>query len=221
MKRMIVGFTALFAGCAAASAQFTNKSDVLDGSGTVSSNGALANISASGQPGGISVSIAGGYVNQAGFLNTFFLKPGLLSAHGIPVEIDPDNDADGLADTAEIMGSSFTPATITNPNLADTDGDGISDAAEAIAGTDPTDSGSSLVFVRIANASPGNAVSWVARSNKQYRVRYSDNSYTYPTNILTTVTASGFANAPWYVTTNSLTDVTVTNARFFAVEPLP
>lgn len=78
------------------SAQFTNRSSVLDGSGTIASGGVFTNLSAAGQPGGIAVSSGGSFVNQAGFLNTFFLKPGLdTDRDGIADEADLDNDGVG------------------------------------------------------------------------------------------------------------------------------
>ena len=108
---------------------YTNTSSVLDGSGTMSSGGSFTNISAAGQPGGISVSSGGTYVNQAGFLNTFSIKPGLdTDGDGVADELDQDNDNDKLADTAEVAGSGFSPTAPTLVNIADTDGDGVMDA---------------------------------------------------------------------------------------------
>ena len=93
-------------------------------SGTRAAGGGYTNLSAAGQPGGIAVAMAGTLplntgtiVNQAGFLSMFSLRPNLLSVHGVPVEVDPDNDGDGLSDVAELTGSAFNPATSPDPNL--------------------------------------------------------------------------------------------------------
>ena len=210
-------------GALSASAQYTNKSSVLDGSGTTSTGGGYTNISAAGQPGGITTSSGGGYVNQAGFLNTFALKPALdTDGDGLADELDQDNDNDGLADAAEIEGAGFNPATATLVNLADTDGDGQLDGWEAVAGTDPTDANAILEITTITNAGASRVVAWVARSNKTYRLLRSDNGLLPPTNVVATVTPTAFAAAPWYVLTNLTADAgAASNRVFYAVQPLP
>lgn len=204
-------------------AQYTNKSSVLDGSGATSSGGGYTNISAAGQPGGITTSSGGGYVNQAGFLNTFALKPALdTDGDGLADELDQDNDNDGLADAAEIEGAGFNPATATLVNLADTDGDGQLDGWEAVAGTDPTDANAILEITTITNVGGSRAVAWVARSNKTYRLLRSDDGLLPPTNVVATVTPTAFAAAPWYVLTNLTADAgAASNRVFYAVQPLP
>lgn len=219
MKKLLlmIGFAAGLT----AEAQYTNRSSVLDGSGTLSSGGGYTNISAAGQPGGIAVSAHGGYVNFAGFLNTFVIKSGLDSdGDGIADENDQDNDNDGLADATEIGGGAFNPVTGTQVNIKDSDGDGVSDGQESVSGTDPLDPNAFLRITRIF-PSAGQNVGWLARSNKTYKIYYSENSYTYPTNLLTTTLANGFANAPWYSFTNTIVDGATTNARFYAVEAQP
>jgi hypothetical protein len=222
MKTIIATASLLLAGSLVAFAQYTNKSSVLDGSGTMASGGTFTNISAAGQPGGIAVATGGGYVNQAGFLNTFLLKPALdTDKDGIPNEADMDNDNDGLLDEAEMAGSSFIPVTVTDLNAADSDGDGIPDGAEAVAGTNPMDADAMLEIVRIARGGIAD-IAWVARSNKTYRVLYSATPMQPVTNVLGTVTASGFANAPWYVLTNTITDASgATNSRVYGIHVLP
>ena len=205
------------------SAQYTNRSSVLDGSGTLSSGGGYTNISAAGQPGGITTSSGGSYVNQAGFLNTFALKPALdTDGDGLADELDQDNDNDGLADAAEIAGAGFNPATATLVNLADTDGDGQLDGWEAVAGTDPTDANAILEITALTNAGASRVVAWVARSNKTYRLLRSDDGLLPPTNVVATVTPTAFAAAPWYVLTNLTADAgAASNRVFYAVQPLP
>ena len=203
-------------------AQFTNKSSVLDGSGTISTGGTYTNISAAGQPGGIAVSSQGTYVNQAGFLQTFFINGSLdTDGDGLADEADLDNDSDGLADSTEISGGSFSPGTVTEVNIADTDGDGLNDGSEATAGTDPTDENAVLEIVSITNTAGGRNVSWVARGNNQrtYRLRATDNSYTTPdtSDIVYSNTVAG-GSAPWYVVTNTITVASSTNAEFFVVD---
>lgn len=220
MKKITV-LIATLATALTASAQYTNLSSVLDGSGTLASGGGYTNISAAGQPGGIAVSASGGYVNFAGFLNTFVIKSSLdTDGDGITDENDLDNDNDGLADATEIGGGAFNPVTTTLVNTKDTDGDGMSDGQESVAGTDPFDPNAFLRITRIF-PSAGQNVGWLARSNKTYNVYYSDNSYAFPTNLLGTYPATGFANAPWYSLTNTVVDGSATNARFYAVEAQP
>lgn len=206
-----------------AQAQFTNKSSVLDGSGTTSSGGSFTNISASGQPGGIAESSGGGFVNQAGFLNTFFLKPGLDSdGDGLANEADQDNDNDALADTAEIGGGAFAPNSLTDVNDADTDNDGMNDGQEADAGTNPTNINESLEIVSIANVGGGRDVRWLARGNNErtYIVRTApDAKQPYATVVFSNTVAGG--TPPWYVVTNTLSDATPVNAELYSVEARP
>jgi hypothetical protein len=211
----------LVLGAGTAFAQYTNRSSVLDGSGGRSTGGVYTNLSAAGQPGGIAVTSGGPYVNQAGFLNTFFLRPGLDSDHdGLANEADPDNDNDGLADATENAGAAFSPTTVTDLNLPDSDGDGMSDLAESVAGTNPLDLNALLEIVRIQR-SAGAEVAWVARSNKTYRVLYAAAPTQPVTNLLDTVTATAFAAPPWYVLTNTISDSGAATTRVYAVQALP
>lgn len=85
MTVRLVGLVLVAGAATTVQAQFALKSSVLDGSGSTSSGGGMTNLSAAGQPGGIAESSGGGFVNQAGFLHTFFMRPGL------------DTDGDGLS----------------------------------------------------------------------------------------------------------------------------
>jgi hypothetical protein len=202
-------------------AQFTNRSSVLDGMGTRSTGGSFTHIGAGAQPGGIATSSGGGFQNQAGFLNTFFLKPGLdTDGNGVPDEADGDNDGDRLADLDEIIGNQFNPTTATQPNLADTDGDGVPDGEEAVAGTNPTDINALLEIIRIAKAGGGQDVGWVARGGKTYVVRARTNLLAGSFAPIATNTAVG-GIAPWFVVTNAVTDATAVDTEFYAVEVLP
>lgn len=203
--------------------QFTNTSSVLDGSGAMSSGGALTNISAAGQPGGIYESGGGGFVNQAGFLNTFFLKPGLdTDSDGLADEIDRDNDNDGLTDVSEINGNEFSPATPTLVNVADTDEDGIIDGFEASSGTDPDNPDALLKLVAISNAAGARGVAWLARGNneKTYVVRAAnDPKNVYGTVVFSNTVAGG--SAPWFELTNSVLHASASTSLFYAVEVYP
>jgi len=219
-KIPIIVFLGLLLSVSTTYAQFTNKSSVLDGSGALSSGGAFTNISASGQPGGITETSGGNFVNQAGFLNTFILKPGLdTDGDGLADELDRDNDNDGLADLSEVGGSGFSPATPTQVNVADSDGDGIPDGAESVAGTDPANMNAFLEIIRITQTS-GQDVGWIARGGKTYIVHARTNLLAGNFASIATNTAVGGV-APWFVVTNALTDVTAVETEFYAVEVLP
>ena len=202
---------------------YTNTSSVLDGSGTMSSGGSFTNISAAGQPGGISVSSGGTYVNQAGFLNTFSIKPGLdTDGDGVADELDQDNDNDKLADTAEVAGSGFSPTAPTLVNIADTDGDGVMDGFEATAGTDPNNASAFLKLVAISNSVGGKGVAWLARGNNQktYIVRARPQlTSTVSTVVFSNTVAGGLS--PWFAVTTAVAHASASNTLFYAVEVLP
>ena len=202
------------------------RSSVLDSSGRWTSGGAVSNLSASGQPGGITVSADNRLVNYAGFLNSFALCPELdADADGLANEFDSDNDNDSLNDVEEITGSAFQPQTPTDPNRADTDNDGASDGAEAVAGTDPTDEAANFRITSVSVETNGVTLGWVARSNKTYRVWNGDSltSVRTFTNPVATATATGPGAPPWYATTEHFTDTNAMprDAWFYRIQVLP
>ncbi len=109
------------------------------------------------------------FVQQGGFLGFVLMNPDLdTDGDGLSDELDGDNDGDTLSDVDENNGSSFSPPTVTNLNLADTDGDGATDAEEAAGGFNPLDASRSLKFdlSRIENGTF--RVRWLARAGRTY-----------------------------------------------------
>ena len=212
---------------AAGAAAYTNSSSVFDASGCWSGHGTCSNLGAAGQSGGIATCSGGGFVNQAGFLHTFWMRGDLdRDQDGLPDEADPDNDGDGLDDTVELAGTAFAPTTPTLVNNLDSDGDGADDGAEAVAGTSPIDAGMQLKITSIAHDPvAGATVSWLARSNKTYRVWSAGQLRTAGsfTTLAGQTTAVGPAPAPWYHLEHSWTDTDAltTNRRFYVIEVLP
>ena len=219
--RFLTAGIILLAGALRSFAQYTNTSDVLDGSGTRSAGGAYVNVSAAGQPGGIGSSAGGAYLNQAGFLNTFLLKPGSLGAHGIPVELDPDNDGDALSDEIEITGAAFNPTTPTDPNSRSTSG-GMSDGEKAIAGVNPLDPNAEFRILSLTNSAGAPRIAWRARGNgeRTYVVYSRTSEFASATSVVFSNTVAG-GTAPWYVITNGVADAATTNAGFYSVSVQP
>lgn len=217
----LVVFAAISTFPSTGAGQVSKTSSVLDSGGTSSSGAGYTNLSAVGQPGGTFVSEGGGYYNQAGFINTFVLRPDLdADGDGRPDELEQDNDNDGLTDLSEIQGTAFNPNTVTLVNLADSDGDGVPDGAEAIAGTNPDNIDAALEIIRIAQAGANRDVRWVARGGKTYVVYARTNLLSGSFTPIATNTAVGGV-APWFVTTNSIFDASSTNVEFYAIEVLP
>lgn len=214
-------------GTPATAQDYTNTSSVINGFGGRSTGGTYTHIGAGAQPGGIGVSYengaanyAGGQINRAGFLSTFVMFPDRdTNNNGLPDELDPDNDGDGLWDHWEISGEKFSPTTPTDPNLADSSGDGVSDYNAMVAGTDPTDPGATFEIVDIEAVGSDQEVTWRARGNDEriYVVRVIDDSYDgTPGAVIWSNTVAGGA-APWFATTETIVDPSV-DARFYAVE---
>lgn len=200
----------------------TNSSSVVDGAGAWAAGGSYSNVNAVAQPGGVTVSQGGAFVNYAGFLNTIALRPGLdTDGDGVPDEFDVDNDDDGLADTDELVGSEFDPGTVTDLNDADSDDDGMTDGAEATAGTDPMSGNVLLRITAVDDATNGTMVTWLARSNRTYEVWYAPDIAGAGGFVpVATVLVSAAAPPPWYVVTNAYLDAGAsgtTNCGFYRV----
>jgi len=228
-RRRFAAVVALFLGLAvAAPAQdYTNASSVVDGAGRWSGGGTYSNIGAAAQPGGISVSTNAGYVHYAGFLNTFALRPTLDTDHdGLVNEFDPDNDNDRLLDASEITGDAFGYLVVTDPNNADSDDDQFADGDEQGAGTNPKDNSQLLAITSIRRSGGNVSISWMARSNRLYRVlgdtALADGSV-FTNVVADNVLATGPAEGPWYSMTNTYSDSSgsATNAKFYVIEALP
>ncbi len=220
MKQWIIA--ALLLGTLSAFAQYTNRSSVLDGSGARSTGGVYTHISAAGQPGGIRESAVGELVHQAGFLQTFSMRPELdTDGDGLADEADRDNDGDALMDVDELSGASFDPATATEVNLTDTDSDGASDGQESVAGTDPLNIDAVFEIVTATNSAANRTIVWTARSNRTYSILYANPPALPLTNLLAVVTNRDPASGPWYVTTGTVADAGATTNRVYAVATGP
>lgn len=205
------------------SAQYAHRSTVHDGFGHRSTSGPYTHWSSGAQPGGIRISAGGPVANFAGYLQTFALQPGIdTDGDGVPDEYDLDNDNDGLTDVTELDGTGFNPGSVTDHNNPDSDGDGMSDGDESIAGTNPTNLNALLQIVAISNAPGGRAVSWLARGNneKLYVVKARTNMVSSVQVVIFSNTVTG-GTAPWYETTNTVTDITAVDTEFFHVEVFP
>ena len=130
----------------------------------------------------------------------------------------PDNDGDGLGDTAEITGSSFNPATPTDPNNPDTCGSGMCDGEKAVAGVNPLDPNAEFCILALTNAAGARYLAWRAHGNNErtYVVYSTTNAMQpYSTVVFSNTVAGG--SYPWYVTTNIVSDVASPNGKFYSV----
>lgn len=139
-------------------------------------------------PVGGQTSRSGSFFHQSGFASGFILQP-QTAFDGLPDELNPDNDLDGLDDGEEIAaGSNLWKSDTdsdglsdfdevrshgTNPSQSDSDGDGLDDADELVAGTSPTDS-ASVLEVALSHGASANQLSWFGVSGRYYQLEYTD-----------------------------------------------
>lgn len=222
MRRFVCCICAVLIPLSTTAQSYSNTSSVVDGSGRSSGGGSYSNISAAAQPGGVSGSLGGTFVNDAGFLNTFSLRTSLDTDNdGLANEVDADNDNDSLGDVVELAGTAFDPNTATDPNNADGDNDGQDDGEEAGAGTDPGDDRSLLMITGI-DPTPDAKVTWIGRGGMSYDIYCGGDLSMGFSELLTATNVTG-GIAPWYVTTNSFVDTTAssTNRRFYLIKVRP
>ena len=128
----------------------------------------------------------------------------------------PDTDADGIADSWEMLNfSNLTSATATS----DRDGDGTSDLAEYTAGTDPKDPTSTLRITAHSYPSPTTAnLTWTSVTTRNYRLEYDEDLVGPWTN-----SALGTLAPTGSLTSGNLTALTAVPRRFFraVAQPLP
>lgn len=170
--------------------------------GQVQHDAAITHYYCLGAPGAVSEMQAAGIRAQHGFLRSFLVNPNRdTDGDGVPDEIDPDNDQDGLEDEEELSGTAFNGLAVTDPNRSDTDGDGVGDAGEADAGTDPLDPDRYLRFTRIETPDGNLRLAWEARDGRRYRI-YNLAAWPalHPRTLLASLEVAG-GTPPWYVVT--------------------
>lgn len=201
-------------------AQYTNSSSVLDGCGGWCSNATYKTLIAAHQPCPVGFNQSASHLNYSGFLQTFVLHTNLdTDADGILDENDPDNDGDGLDDSAELGGTSFSPNTVTDTQLADSDDDGASDGHEAGAGTDPWNAGSLLEVTRMVGGSNAVQVVWKSRQGYTYDVLAVTNldGLAAVTAVVDTV-VGGAGVGPFLETMSTSATLSAEPGRFYLIE---
>jgi hypothetical protein len=89
-----------------------------------------------------------------------------------------DANHNGISDAWEMAG--FGSVTTNRTQLTDTDGDGMSDYAEFIAGTNPTNAASRLVFLSVTVATNHSVqLEWAAVPGRVYQILSSTNLNTW------------------------------------------
>lgn len=164
--------------------------------------------SAIAQSGPAGVTANSRWVNYSGFLDALVMDPERdTDADGLCDENDFDDDADGLGDLSELAGTSFDPATVTDPLRRDSDGDGSGDGEEALAGSDPLDPEAYLRILAIRPDAGGAALSWTARGGYLYDVLRAVQAGGFDGGAVTssTVRAEG-GETPWFATEAAVTN---------------
>jgi hypothetical protein len=169
---------------------------------------------------------SGSLYHQSGFAADFILQPGTAFS-GLPDELNPDNDRDGLQDGEEIAAGSnlyksdtdsdglSDPDEIhmhkTSPLLADSDADGMDDFHELIAGTSATNRNSVLSVVCTLLPDGRKKLSWLGVQGRSYTFQYTDS-----------LAEGNWQSYPLEITggdsTVSLTDTEPAPNRFYRVQ---
>jgi len=209
MKRLFL-YSALLA--ASTTQAYTNATlNISSCGGTMSGDGytSIGSFSPLGGQGAQSAS----FYNHSGFAAGFILRPRTAFC-GLPDELNPDNDRDGLLDGEEIAaGSSLynrdtdsdglsDPDEVktlgTSPVLADSDTDGMNDPQELVAGTSPTNRASVLSVSCTLLPNGRRKLSWFGVQGRSYTFQYSDSLNTdwqsYPFEITGTDDAISFTD---------------------------
>lgn len=175
------------------------ESRVLNGCGGWAFSATHQTVISAHQAGPVGASACSDYHNQSGFLATVRMHPLLdTDGDGLPDEIDPDNDDDGLADATELGGHAFAPPTVSDPQVADGDGDGHRDGAEAAAGTNPNDADSVLRILSVKWIGDALDVAWASRDQRQYELLAAPNAVTLAQSPTVVATVPGVGGpGPW------------------------
>lgn len=103
-------------------------------------------------------------LNSSGFL--LAIEEGDNDGDGLPDDVDPDDDNDGLSDLDELLVHG------SHPYRLDSDGDGQTDPEEVVAGTDPGDGLDvfRITDLRMLTGTNGVVVVWDSRTDRVYRI---------------------------------------------------
>jgi uncharacterized repeat protein (TIGR01451 family) len=204
-------------------AEFRQIAWVNDSAGQWTTNGDLISLSVVAQGCPVGVDSNSSLLNHSGFLEGFVLHPELdHDGDGVCDENDPDDDNDGLTDITELMGSAFSPATPTDPMLADSDGDGCRDGAEAMARTNPLDSNSRFAINHILRTNNVVAITWQGKAGLHYLVQGSETLQGLATNpqTLSTFTSTN-GTGPWQDSESEVVLPAPWNTFFFRISIQP
>lgn len=142
--------------CSSSLGQYSNTASYVGQGGSVSTSAVYQSFSSMRQDVHVGTSHGTNITHYGGFMSAFMASPGLdTDGDGLPDEVDPDNDNDGLNDEEELSGSAFDQNIVTGVNNPDSDDDGFNDGAEAVAGTDPTVNNSYFSVTNLASESAG------------------------------------------------------------------
>ncbi len=220
-RALIAGSLLIVFGACVSTAAPGQEMSVASGCGGLCSNSTVQTVMCAGQPGTTGVSGNSRYTHYAGFMGGAFIRPGVTNAAGVALEMDPDNDDDGLTDVAEVSGLAFDSHATTDPNAADTDGDGMDDASEAAGMYDPNDAGHRLAIIAFTNTAGNLGMTWIGKGGGTVNtILWSwdliDGEFS---NTLHSAGYPGGGPSPWYKATNThmWTESAVTS-RYFRVK---